>query len=390
MSELRPGGTITVDVEGVGNGGVCIARYDGKVVFLRHALPGEQVVAEVTQVNAKFVRADVTKVLTPSRHRVPEPCPYASACGGCDWQHATVDYQRELKAMVIAEQMQHLGGVHAVNGKPWHDFRVQSLHHADFRWRTRNRYQKTGDDTLGMFLARSKATVEIDDCLIAMPGAVEAARSALPLVAREVAVVSHADGTHTVVDSRGGPIIHEAVAGRTFHIHGASFWQVHRDAADTFVEHVLRMANLQPGETVADLFAGAGLFAAHLALAVGDVGTVVAVESGVDAVRDARRSLSDLPQVHLKTADVATWLASAGSFHVIVLDPPRAGAGLDAIADVARVAERAIVYVACEPSALGRDTGRLRELGWELAELVAIDAFPMTSHVECIALFYRA
>lgn len=390
MSDLRPGETVTVDVEGVGNGGVCIARHAGKVVFLRHALPGERVVAEVTQVNAKFVRADVTGILVPSPHRVPAPCPYASACGGCDWQHADVGHQRELKAMVIAEQMQHLGGIHEVNGKPWREFRVEPLPHAEFRWRTRNRYQKTGDDTLGMFSARSKAVVEIDDCLIAMPGAVDAARSALRLVAREVAVVSHPDGTHTVVDSRGGPILDESVAGRTFHIHGASFWQVHRDAAEAFVAHVLRMADLQTGETVADLFAGAGLFTAHLAMAVGGVGAVVAVESGVDAVRDARRSLSDLPQVDLRTADVATWLASAGAFDVVVLDPPRAGAGLEAITGIARVAKRAIVYVACEPSALGRDTGRLRDMGWELTELVALDAFPMTSHVECIALFHRA
>jgi tRNA/tmRNA/rRNA uracil-C5-methylase (TrmA/RlmC/RlmD family) len=203
--------------------------------------------------------------------------------------------------------------------------------------------------------------------------------------------VSHAAFAHTVVDSRGGPIIEESVGGRTFRVHASAFWQVHREAPAAFVSTVSEFADLSAGESLADLYSGSGLFAGCLAAAVGESGRVVAVESVVDAVRDARRSLSDLPHVELVTADVNRWLAeNTEVFDVVVLDPPRAGLGLASVPDVARAARRSLVYVACEPSALARDCAALAGHGWRLTRLRCLDAFPMTSHLECIALFERA
>lgn len=393
-SSVRPGELLTLDVERVGQGGVCVARHDGLVVFVRGALPDEQVTATVTQVNSRFLRADTVDVLRPSQFRVVPPCRYAGECGGCDWQHADMDYQRELKARVVREHLGHLGGVAMVNGRPLAELQVAAISDSPLRWRTRNRFQITSPRGVGMFRARSTSVVDVDDCLIAMEGAVHAARQAIPLVSslgkREVSLVSHTPTDHTVVDSRGGPITSESVKGRTFRIHASSFWQVHRGAPASLVDAVASYATLSAGESVADLYSGSGLFSGCLAPEVGEQGRVVAVESAVDAVRDARRSLADLPQVELVTADVADWLVgNRDVFDVVLLDPPRAGLGLNSVPHLARAARRAIVYVACESSALARDCAALRGQGWDMTSLTCLDLFPMTHHVESVALFVR-
>ena len=390
---MEIGDVIDVDVTKVANGGFCIARHEGQVVFVRHTLPGERVRVEITDVTKKFLRADTIEVLSPSQERVEAPCTYAGVCGGCDWQHANLAYQRELKSQIVREQLGHLAKVEMVNSQPLEEFRVQAMSSTEdgLRWRTRNRFRRIGNMGVGLQMARSHAVIEIEDCLIAAEGAVSLAQSVLDVGDGDIQTVVTSAGKNVVVDPRNGPIIDETVFERRWHIHAASFWQIHKNAPEVFVSTVRDMAQLQTGETLLDLYSGAGLFAASLASDVGDDGEVIAVESGIDAVRDARRSCSDLPQLDLITADVSKWLAvnSAEEFDVIVLDPPRAGAGQVNIATIAGMAQRAIIYVACEPSALARDTAILRESGWQLSQLRGFDAFPMTSHVECIALFIR-
>jgi tRNA/tmRNA/rRNA uracil-C5-methylase (TrmA/RlmC/RlmD family) len=387
------GDIVELEVTKVANGGFCIARHEGQVVFVRHTLPGERVRAEITDITKKFLRADTVEVIAASEHRTIPPCDYAGVCGGCDWQHVNLAHQRELKSAIVREQLGHFAKIHTVNGQPLEEFRVQAMSSGEdgLRWRTRNRFRRIGDLGVGLQMARSHATIEIDDCLIAAEGAVALAQSVLGVGDGDIQTVVTSAGKGVVVDPRNGPIIDEEVFDRRWHIHAASFWQIHKRAPEIFVETVRDMANLQPDETLLDLYSGAGLFAASLAKDVGDDGEVIAVESGIDAVRDARRSCSDLPQLDLITADVTKWLAANSSekFDVIVLDPPRAGAGLANIATIAAMADRAIVYVACEPSALTRDTAMLIENGWRLTRLRGFDAFPMTSHVECIALFTR-
>lgn len=391
---LEVGTIIELDVTKVANGGFCIARHEGQVVFVRHTLPGERVRAEVTDITKKFLRADTVEVIQPSAHRIQPLCDYAGVCGGCDWQHCELSYQRELKSEVVREQLGHLAKLESVNGLPLDQFHVEPMSDNEdgLRWRTRNRFRRIADIGIGLQMARSHSVIEIDDCLIAAEGSVDLAKSALGVGEGDISTVYTSLGKHVVVDPRNGPIVDEVVGDRRWHIHAASFWQVHKLAPKVFVETVRAMTALETNETLLDLYAGAGLFAASLASEVGDEGEVIAVESGIDAMRDARRSCSDLPQLDLITADVTKWLAanSRELFDVIILDPPRAGAGQQNVATVAAMAQRAIVYVACEPSALGRDTAVLLDHGWELTQLRAFDAFPMTSHVECIALFTRA
>ncbi len=392
------GDQITLRIDKVANGGFCIGRHQGQAVFVRHSLPGELVTAEITEVNKRYLRADVVEVLEASVHRVDPPCQYAGICGGCDWQHSEYEYQLDLKSAVVIEQLAHLGQVEVVNQKPLSEFKVQSLTTAEngLRWRTRNRYFNIAGYSLGMRMARSHSAVEIGDCLISTNGSVELAKTGLHLGTPEIATAQSSTGQVVLVDQNGGPWLDELVEDRSWRIHAGSFWQVHKDAPGVFVRQVRIFAQLQESDRLLDLYAGAGLFAACLAKDVGDTGEIIAVESSINAVRDARRSCSDLGNLTLVTSDVEQWLTknsqinSKQKFDVVVLDPPRTGAGQKVVEQISKITNRTIIYVACDPAALGRDTGYLKECGWEMSELVGLDAFPNTAHVECIAKFVPA
>jgi tRNA/tmRNA/rRNA uracil-C5-methylase (TrmA/RlmC/RlmD family) len=184
----------------------------------------------------------------------------------------------------------------------------------------------------------------------------------------------------------------EVALDRRWRVSGSGFWQVHPAAADTLASAVVRLLGPRPGEHALDLYSGVGLFSAALALAVGESGSVVAVEAGVDAVSDARRNLHDLQQVRLVVAQVETWLRRPGlpRADVVVLDPPRSGARRPVVTEIARLRPRAIAYVACDPAALARDLAYFRDQGYELTDLEAYDLFPMTHHVECVARLDRS
>lgn len=285
-----------------------------------------------------------------------------------------------------------MGDVEVVNGQPIDEFSVRALSAKEtgLHWRTRNRYANIAGYSLGMRMPRSNSVIEIDDCLIAAQGSTQIAKSGLHLGSQDIATAQSSTDQLVLVDQRGGPWLDEVVEERSWRIHAGSFWQIHKDAPTVFVSTVRQLAGLTQGDQLLDLYSGAGLFAACLAKDVGNSGTVVAVESSDDAVRDARRSCSDLANLELITSDVAKWLkVNEDQFDVAVLDPPRTGAGAQVIADLAKITKRTIVYVACDPSALGRDTGYLAEHGWIMDRLIGYDAFPNTSHVECIASFIK-
>jgi len=186
-------------------------------------------------------------------------------------------------------------------------------------------------------------------------------------------------------------VLHEQAAGRTFEVTGSGFWQVHPGAADTLVAAVLDGLDPRPGERAADLYSGVGLFSAALAERVGTGGHVVAVESDEAAVDDAQQNLSDLHQVAVLADRVDRALAAdlVGPRDLVVLDPPRTGARRDVVEGIVALAPRAVAYVACDPAALARDVAIFAEHGYALTSLRAFDLFPMTHHVECVAVLSR-
>ena len=389
------GTSLTVAVGPVAHGGHCVARHEGRVVFVRHTLPGETVRAVVTDgaEGSSFWRADAVEVLAPSPDRVPPPCPWSGPgrCGGCDWQHVSVSAQRALKAEVVREQLSHLAHLDvAVDVEPVPGD-VDGL-----GWRTRVTWAVAEDGSAGLRRHRSHEVVPVDSCRIAHPLVDEAGvtRRTWPGAGSVEVSASVATGDRLVLpDGRGDGVLTEVVGDRAFRVTGGGFWQVHPGAAGTLLAAVTDGLRPQPGDTALDLYGGVGLFAAQLAEVVGPTGRVTLVESDRVAVADARHNLAEFPAVRVERGRVDHVLRRlrTGRADLVVLDPPRSGAGRAVVDLVARqVRPRRVAYVACDPAALARDLTWFAERGYRLTALRAFDIFPMTHHVECVAVLEPA
>lgn len=366
-------------VGAVAAGGACVARAeDGRVVFVRHCLPGETVRVVITSSGASFLRADAVEVLSASADRVVPPCPFAGPglCGGCDWQHASASAQLVLKTAAVEEQLRRVGGF------PWTGS-VEAVEPL-LGWRTRVQWASG----VGFHRHRSTEVQPVSRCLIAAPGA------DLPPGDSPVPVELFAVGEQrvTVAGSRvvGTPHgVRVSVLGRSFEVAGGGFWQVHVSAPTVLASAVLAGLDPRPGESAADLYAGVGLFASLIGAAVGPSGSVLAVEASARACADAARNTGDQPWVKVRTASVDVGVVRGLASRrpdVIVLDPPRAGAGLEVSAALAQLRPRALAYVSCDAASLARDLRVFLTAGWTVTSLRALDLFPQTEHVELVCL----
>jgi tRNA/tmRNA/rRNA uracil-C5-methylase (TrmA/RlmC/RlmD family) len=395
------GREIELEVGPVAPGGHCVARHEGRVVFVRHALPGERVLARVTEDRGGgFCRADAVRVLAASPDRVEPPCPHAGPgrCGGCDWQHATGDAQRALKAAVVREQLTRLATLPDV------PVTVEPLPGGLLGWRSRVRYAIDPAGRTALRRHRSHELEPVGHCPLGTDAVTAATGDRAWTPGTEIEVVGagptillaaaagedpRAAAGGTVLE--GPERVRERAAGREWELGAATFWQVHPAAADTLARCVLDFLAPAPGETALDLYAGAGLFAGVLAEAVGPTGHVLAVEGDARAAADARTNLAGAA-VEVREGRVTAGLVGGLGTEpdIVVLDPPRAGAGTDVLAAVLALRPRAVAYVSCDPAALARDLRAVADGGWRLAGLRAFDCFPMTQHVETVALLAPA
>ena len=417
------------------HGGHFVARHEGRVVFVRHALPGERVRARLTEAGdgAKFWRADVTEVLEAAPGRVEHFWPEADALraasrgrlpvGGAEFGHIDLSVQRELKGQIFAEQLHRLAKVDRdVTVEPALDEREDGLH-----WRTRASFSVAPGGRLAMHAHRSDELIPVQR----MPLAVDAVNDlqlwdvdfsgvsrvevAVPSSGAPLVLLIPAEGAHpkalgriasalpegtsiaswdpetsTLNRLRGRTWVSENVLGHDYRVTGAGFWQIHRSAPATLAGAVLEGLQLQPGEQVADLYAGAGLFTAPLADAVGETGRVLSVEGSPSASRDARKNLFAAPQVEILQGRVDKALAAyEGRLDVVLLDPPRVGAGKDVVARIDAAAPRVVGYVSCDPASFARDLGYFQDLGWQLDSLRVFDLYPHTHHMESFAVLTR-
>lgn len=403
---------LELEVGAIAAGGGCVGRApDGKVVFVRHSLPGERVRARVTAGTTSFLRADAVEILTPSPDRVAAPCPHAGPgrCGGCDFQHVAIGAQRRLKAFRIAEQLERLAGL---------DMHVEvEPVPGDFDglgYRTRVRVAVDGRGAVGFRRHRSHRMEYVHECPIASPAVT--ATGALRVLwpgATELEVVTGTDPAETMIAVTprgrsaarlpdlgtgmvvGGKVrhppgsVHAVVGGHTYRISPGVFWQVHAGAAAALLSAVLDLAGRCAGLSVVDLYAGAGLFSVPLADAVGRSGSVLAVERDRRACADARHNGSTFPNLRVLEGDVtpAVLDSALGRPDIVVLDPAREGAGTAVMRALAAHAPtlRTLIYVSCDPSSFGRDVRVLLDEGWRVTALRAFDIFPMTEHVELVA-----
>lgn len=409
-------------VDGFTHGGEGVVRIEGKAVFVPRTIPGERVRVRVVDDRRNWARAELVEVLDPAPDRVVPPCPYVPECGGCDLQHVAPPAQRELKRRVVREQLERLGGLV--------DPPVEACRPVgpDTHYRTQARMHAAEDGRLGYHRAGTVDVVPIDTCLI-LDEATQGVRDQVgdDTGAAEVEFRAHAstgtraavlhpdpdaplalpdagdDGESAALDVvlaqpdgttmafRGDGVLAEHVAGASFRFDTSSFFQVSPAGGEAIVEQVRSAIGDVAGVHVWDLYAGVGLVSVPLAMAGADV---LAVEGHRPAVAWLTTNAEDngvADRVHPVTADVRAFAADPDHEppDVVVLDPPRVGAGEDTCRHLADQQPAIIVYVACDPAALARDARVLTDRGFRLARAVPLDLFPMTHHVEVVATFTR-
>jgi tRNA/tmRNA/rRNA uracil-C5-methylase (TrmA/RlmC/RlmD family) len=408
MGEMQ-GRELELEVTNVAHGGISVARHDGRVVFVSDAIPGETVRARITEDSKKsFWRAETVAVVTASEHRQPhiwsaasiERAP-ADRAGGAEFGHIEIGHQRELKRQVLTDSLKRMAGLDSGVASA---VVVEALPgNADGTgWRTRVRLHVDAQGRPGPFAARSHRVIEVGD----LPLATEAVSSTAPLDElfpgeEHIDVLEPSTGGARLIVGRQKPItIRERVGDREFRLDDGGFWQVHAHAAETLtraVQDAIDPALFDPRAQNLDLYGGVGLLAAAVGDRFGSTTRITSVESDPRATEHAGENLSEWLGAQAITARVERWIATlaatAGGSRLsgatVVLDPPRSGAGKEVINALADLAPAQLVYVACDPVALSRDVGLLRERGYELAGLRAFDLFPNTHHVEAVARLVR-
>ncbi len=404
MVENHLGAELIVRVQRPAVGGGVGRAEDGRVVFVRHALVDELVRARVSEETSRFFRAEAVEILEASAGRVVPPCPYAhpGGCGGCDLQHASRETQLAWTSSIVVEQLRRVAGVTL-------DVATRSTASPVKGSRTRLRCAVDAEGRLSLRATRSHDLVAIDPCWIADERLVGAFSHEWPAFA-EVELRAIGNGEPFAVCRRGaarfadyelrslvgGPASPSlqsrvAVGDYVYTVSPLSFWQSHRDAASVLLDTVEEFARVETGDDVVDLFGGVGLFGVALAKAVGPKGRVRVVESSPYAARDARENAAGLAQLKVREWSVTPRAVNdaVARDSIVVLDPPRQGLAKGVVDALARRSPRRLVYVSCDAATFARDLKGFLARGFVLSDLRVFDLFPMTEHVELVALLDR-
>lgn len=385
------------------NGGSCVARHEGRVVFVRYALPGETVKVRVVGDHGSYWHADVIEVIEPSADRVDSLCPIAGVDGAgcCDLAFAEPDATRRLKGAVVANQLARLGNYQwrdedSAVAEPIGDGGATG-------WRTRVRLDTSAEGRAGFHRYHSSELVTYLDCAQLPVGMLDGLNDWSWPPGAQLHVAVDDDGDRHVVQSgprtgrktttqvaEGRYEAVQRVGERMWRVPVTAFWQAHRDATRVYSELVAGWAQLDPGMTAWDLYGGAGVFAAVLAEGVGERGKVVTVDTSRGASRSARAALADLGWVSVVTDSVRRALsAQTERADVAVLDPPRSGAGREVIDLLAAADVPRVIHIGCEAASFARDVGLYLGHGYAVEDLRVFDSFPLTHHVECVAVLTR-
>ncbi len=402
------GRQLELEVTNVAHGGISVARHDGRVVFVSDAIPGETVLAEITEDSKKsFWRAETVRVLQPSEHRRQHIWSAASIdrapadrAGGAEFGHIEIGHQRELKRQVLSDSLQRMAGlttdgaVEAIPGR------------ADgTAWRTRLRLQVDEAGRPGPYAARSHRVIEVSDLPLVTPGVAEAAPlGQLFAGERSIEVLEPSTGGARLIVGRQKPMtIREVVGEREFVLDDGGFWQVHAAAAATLTEAVQSAIDgdlFDPRAENLDLYGGVGMLAAAVGDRFGSTVRITSVESDERATAHAGSNLAEWIGSSTVTARVERWVAARAASAsaterarlraaTVVLDPPRAGAGRQVVESLVALEPAQLVYVACDPVAFARDVAIFAEHGYALTRLRAFDLFPNTHHLEAVGTLTR-
>ena len=389
-SGLSVGQLITLEIGPVAHGGHFIARHNGRVIFVRHAITGEKAVVRITSVTSKLAHGDAIEILSSSQDRVSSQCIYAgpSGCGGCDFQHISIEAQRIFKKFIIQDQFKRIAKI---------DIEPELIHvepENGLHWRTRFDFSISKKGKIGFFSYKTKEVCEIDKCMIAVDkinGSDLFQRKWKGKERVEVSVSSIDEmNIRRAGRSISGPSqLHQIVENEQLIISPDSFWQSHLNAPQALVKLVMQYMDLKPGDKVCDLYGGAGLFTSPILKRIQEIGVVHLVENDRRCIKDAKKIFRKNRNVIIHAGKVEEKLSNIEDVDVILLDPPRNGAGKKVINEIISKKPKSIIYVSCDPASLARDTKLLIEASFSLDEITGVDLFPMTHHIECVSSFSR-
>lgn len=431
MADTKPTQSVTADlitdVRALrpAHGGTCFALVDKRPVFISGAIPGELVDVRIESRRSRVSYGTAVNIKEPSEHRQPHVWPEGEqhGVGGVDLGHVTPAYQRQWKSDVIRDQLSRVGGAETLEhvletvgeaglvvAPATGDESGDLLHR-----RTRVDFEVSPNSRLAMNREASNELVEIETMPLADESILE-----LGLMGdtpwqkfykpgkRVRAIAPNAGGRRVLIGNQTFNASRRRVedvatwkvtaAGLTaeFNVHTAGFWQAHRSAPADLVELVLAAAQVQPGQSVIELYSGAGLLTRFLAHQLGSEGAIISIEGSRQAVADARRNMQgthvdrDIRAGSINPRQILrAWSDLEERPDVIVLDPPRTGAGRDVVQAIGKVAPERVVLVSCDPAAGARDLKEFRKVGYALESFHAIDLFPQTHHVEIVSSLRR-
>ena len=447
MEALEKGSIYTAVIDGYSSEGLGIARVNGAVVFVPHAVRGEEIDLRITKVMKTSCAGEIVKIHNPSPERMEPECPYAGKCGGCAYRHLTYPEELWAKRQRVQDALTRIGGL---------ELTVEEILGAKNpeHYRNKSQYPVGADGSIGFFQARTHKVVPIRRCLIQTETADRTAQAVgewmrrykisaydettgkglvrhvcvrvnrkgeslccvvvngnkVPrepeLAAYVTAAVSHTVGVLLNSNTRRGNVIlgdkyrtlfgrnylMDTLCGLKFKLSMPSFYQVNRDQAEALYGKALEFAGLTGNETVLDLYCGIGTITLCLAKAAK---RVIGAEIVPPAIRDAkenalRNHVENAEFFCGDAADIAAKLESDGLRpDVVTVDPPRKGLAPEVIASVAAMGPEKVVYVSCDPATLGRDVKIFREFGYEAKRAAAVDMFPGTAHVETVVLLSK-
>lgn len=430
-------------------GGRGVGRVDGFVVFVSDAAPGDLMRARLVKVKKAFAEAEPVRIDETSPDRVTPRCPHAGPCGGCLWQHLDYPAQLRAKEAIVAESLRHLGGLPEapvrpiIPSAPWYyrnkmEFSFQP--EGQLGLHRRGRWDEIVD--LRTCLLQSPRTVEIltevrefvhaagltcydprghrgllrhlviregrntGELLLAVVTSTgdfpEAGALAARLAGRHPELTSllwavnpsHGDAVevHGLHVLHGRPFIHERLRDLTFRLGLSTFFQTNTAQAERMVDLVREYAAPRPADRVLDLFSGVGTFALALARGAAQVTGIEVTPASIEAARE-NATLNRITNATFLAADARRFdqaLPSGDRPDILVLDPPRAGAGAAVMRAVARTGARRVVYISCNPTTLAPDLRELLAFGYRLNVVQPLDVFPQTYHVECVVSLERA
>ena len=384
------GEILTLDIGNIANGGHFVARHDNQIIFVRHAISGETAKVKVTAINSRFAFGDAVEILKPSKDRISPPCKYShpEGCGGCDFQHINYDVQSDLKKEVLKDQFKRITKIdilpEIITANP-----SNGLH-----WRSRLNLAISENKKVGLRAHKSNNVIEIDECLIALKEINKSNIFSANWDSKENLNISCSSTNQINISQFNKSIIGpdkltENVDKNEYTISPKSFWQSHINAPRLLIQQVIKDADIQQDQIVCDLYGGVGLFTLPISKLIGKNGQIHLIEMNDTCIEDANIMFEHIDNIYIHHGTVEQKLGSVKKIDTIILDPPRNGVSKQVINQMIEKKPNTIIYVSCNPSTLARDSKILLDNKYSLSNIVGLDLFPMTHHLESVALFKK-